>query len=286
MRDFVVEIDNRGAAHLRFGDDDYGKRPDPETVFDVAYRIGNGTRGNVGQGAICHAVSGDAGIEKVSNRLPATGGVDPESIEHVRKHAPHAFRTQERAVTPDDYASRLELRADVLRATATFRWTGSWYTVFNTVERTDEALVTEAFEAVLADYLENYRLVGRDVEVDVPRFVSLDIAADVCVKRDYFRADVLAALRALFASAPGGLFDPARFAFGQTVYLSPLYAAAQSIEGVDSIEFTKFEPRGAASRSGLAAGAIPMGRLEIARAASDPSFPERGHVEFTMRGGK
>ena len=284
--DFVAEIDNAGAAHLRFGDDDYGKRPDPDTTFTATYRVGNGTTGNVGALAIRHAVSSDTGILGVSNRLPAKGGVDPETLEHVRQIAPHAFRTQERAVTVDDYADRLSTRPEVLRATATFRWTGSWYTVFDTVERKDQAPIDADYAAILEDFLETYRVVGKDVDIDVPRFVSLDVAADVCVKRDYFRADVLAALRAVFSASPGGLFDPARFAFGQTVYLSPLYAAAMAVEGVDSIEFTQFEPRGAPSRSGLAAGAIPMGRLEIARVAGDPSFPERGHVTFTMRGGK
>src|SRR6185369_714527 len=47
-RHFVVETDNEGRAHLRFGDGDRGRAPVPETTLSPTYRVGNGTRGNVG----------------------------------------------------------------------------------------------------------------------------------------------------------------------------------------------------------------------------------------------
>ena len=41
-----------------------------------------------------------------------------------------------------------------------------------------------------------------------------------------------------------GVFHPDNFTFGQTVYLSPLYAAAQAVAGVDSVVITKFQRQG------------------------------------------
>ena len=52
------------------------------------------------------SITASATHPAVRNPLPAQGGVDPESIETVRQRAPYAFRTQERAVTPEDYAAR------------------------------------------------------------------------------------------------------------------------------------------------------------------------------------
>jgi hypothetical protein len=288
--DVVVEIDNASNAHLRFGDGDYGQFPVPGTSLAATYRIGVGTSGNVGLGTIGHIVSADAGIlsavTQIVNPLPAADGVDPETLEHVRQSAPYAFRTQLRAVTPDDYANWLDQRPEIQNAAATFRWTGSWRTVFNTVEPKGTQAVDASYKSLLETYLESYRVVGKDLEVDTPRFLALDIAADVCAAPSYFRADVEQALDSVFSSQPGGVFDPANFDFGQTVYLSPLYAAAQSVPGVASIEFTQFEPRGVPTRSGLAIGFIPLGRLEIARVANDPNFPERGQISFTMMGGQ
>ena len=45
---FVVEVESDGTARLRFGDDVNGLRPESDSVFTAAYRVGNGTAGNVG----------------------------------------------------------------------------------------------------------------------------------------------------------------------------------------------------------------------------------------------
>ena len=44
-------------------------------------------------------------------------------------------------------------------------------------------------------------MAGYDLEVDAPRFVPLDVALHLCVKSDYFRSDVLKAVRDVLSSA-------------------------------------------------------------------------------------
>jgi len=91
----------------------------------AGYRIGNGARGNVGAGSLAHIVTRHVEIESVFNPLPARGGADPESLPTVRQNAPAAFRVQQRAVTPADYAEVAQRHPLVQRAAATPRWTGS-----------------------------------------------------------------------------------------------------------------------------------------------------------------
>ena len=132
----MVESETDGTASIRFGDDVYGRRPEPRTSFTAEYRVGNGRPGNIGADTLTHIVSGESAITAVRNPLPAQGGVDSESIEDVRQRAPSAFRTQQRAVTEEDYAEVTERKTQVVqRAAGTFRWTGSWHTVFITVDR-------------------------------------------------------------------------------------------------------------------------------------------------------
>ena len=109
------------------------------------------------------------------NPLPAVGGVDPEAMEQVRQFAPQAFRVQERAVTPADYVEVTQRRADVQRAAATLRWTGSWYTAFVTVDRAGGLAVDDRFERDLRGYLNRYRLAGYDLEIDGPVYVPLEV---------------------------------------------------------------------------------------------------------------
>ncbi|HET6196992.1 MAG TPA: putative baseplate assembly protein, partial [Acetobacteraceae bacterium] len=289
--DFVVEIESDGSAWLRFGDDTHGQRPAPGTAFTARYRVGDPVAGNVAADAISHIVSADNGVASVRNPLPATGGVAPESIEHVRATAPFAFRAQQRAVTPEDYQAAAEQHPEVQRAAATFRWTGSWHTIFLTIDRLGGLPVDDAFEQEMLGFLEPFRLAGHDLAVNGPDYVPLDIAMVVTAQPDHFQSDVEAGLLEVFGNGvmPDGrrqVFNPDNFSFGQPVYLSVIYAAAQSVDGVAAVEVTKFQRRDRPDGDGLSQGRLDFARLEIARLDNDPDFPERGTFQVTMRGGK
>jgi hypothetical protein len=309
---FVVETETNGFTWLRFGDGTLGDRPDPTpldaggapdpTKHPVAeYRVGNGPTGNVGAEAFAHAIFEPAigtafdQIVRVRNPLAAIGGTDPESLAEVKLYAPQAFRTQERAVTVDDYATIAERHPEVLKAAATRRWTGSWYTVFLSIDRKHGKPIDAEFETRLREFLEGYRLAAQDVEIEAPAFVPLHINLSVCVDPRYYRADVKRALLARFSSrdlADGtrGFFHPDNFTFGQHVFLSRIIAAAMEVAGVTWVDpspgasvFRRFWD--APSDLDLKKGRIDMTRLEIARLDNDPSFPEHGKLDFTMMGG-
>lgn len=290
-REFVAEVEEDGRATLRFGDDEYGMRPAAGTRLLATYRVGNGARGNIGAESLAHAVTTDTRIASVTNPLPARGGQDPESLEHVRRSAPSAFRAAERAVTPEDYAAVAGRHPQVQRAAASVRWTGSWLTIFLNVDRLGGRPVDDEFREVLRRHLERYRLAGHDLEIDGPSFVPLEIGLRVCVLPGYFRSDVRAALlevlggRAL-ADGRRGLFHPDNFTFGQSVHLSRVQAAAQGVEGVRYVEVVKFGRFGVSGASGLEAGRLAVGRLEIARLDNNPNFPENGVLRLSLEGGR
>ncbi|MDQ5837271.1 MAG: putative baseplate assembly protein, partial [Acidobacteriota bacterium] len=289
--EFVAEVDEDGRATLRFGDDQYGLRPTPGVEFTATYRVGNGARGNVGAESLAHVITDDTRVTSVRNPMPAHGGTEPETIEHVRRVAPSAFRVQERAVTPEDYAEVAGRHREVQRAVAAARWTGSWRTVFLTVDRFGGRPVDADFKQDLRLYLERYRMAGQDIEIEGPQFVSLEIEMTICVETNYFRSDVESALLQVFSNRTlpdgrRGVFHPDNFTFGQPVYLSTLYAAAQKVQGVRFVEVKKFQRLGVASPQALDTGVLGVGRLEIARLDNDPNFAERGVFRLTMEGGK
>lgn len=289
-RDFVVEMESDGAAHLRFGDGIHGRRPAAGSVMTATYRVGNGTPGNVGAEAIARIVWTVSGITRVRNPVGATGGVDPESIEHVRQYAPQAFRAQERAVTEADYASIAARSREVQQAAGSFRWTGSWYTAFVTVDRKGGRAVDASFRDSVRQYLERYRLAGYDLEINGPSFVPLHIVSQVCVQSGYFQSDVKRGLLEAFGNrdlpnGKRGFFHPDNFTFGQPVYLSQIYRAAMQVAGVGSVNVTTFQRWGRAANHELDRGVLTTASLEIVQLANDPNFPENGKMEFVMMGG-
>jgi hypothetical protein len=287
---FVVEVESDGTATVRFGDNTNGMRPQSGTSFLANYRIGNGTAGNVGADHIVNFAS-DAPIQKCGNPLPATGGTDPETCDQIRRRAPQAFLTQDRAVIPADYQNAAEMNPLVDRAAASLRWTGSWYTVFVAVEPMGAGNLTQSLKQSLQKSVGAYRLAGQDLEFDSPQYVSLEISLTICVDPNYFQLNVQQALVQVLSSGTlpngqTGLFYPDNFTFGQTVYLSPIYAAARSIAGVVTVTATVFQPQGVSTNIYLDAGEIPLGPLQVARLDNDPNYPDHGQLTLVMEGGK
>lgn len=287
-REFAVESEDDGSAQLRFGDGNAGRLP--EDGLTATYRIGDGSAGNVGADAIFHVVSSDSGIASLRNPIAAAGSTKPEPLAQVRLYAPQAFRVQERAVTEADYAAVSQRHPDVQRAVATRRWTGSWNTMFITVDRKGGRSVDAEFEQELRDFLERFRLAGQDLEIDGPTFVPLDLELRVCVLTGYLRSEVKKALLEKFSvrelpDGSRGFFHPDNFTFGQPVYLSAIVAAAMQVQGVHWVEVARFRRWSQLPAGEIDAGQMSFARLEIARLDNDPNAPENGKLEFVMEGG-
>jgi Baseplate J-like protein len=287
---FVVETEDDGTATIRFGDDEHGHRPEGGFDFGARYRIGNGTAGNVGAGVIRRVVLAGSGVTRVWNPLPSTGGVDLEPHERIKLSAPAAFRFQERAVTEADYAAVTQRDPGVQRAAARFRWSGSWYTAFVAADRTGGRPADADFISLTTSFLDGYRMAGHDLAVEQPVVVPLDIALEVCVKRGYFLADVEQTLRrelgnGAFPDGRLGFFHPDNFTFGTPVYLSQVFGRASAVPGVRWVQAIRFQRYGKTANGELEKETITVGPREIVRLDNDPSLPENGKLELTMKGG-
>jgi hypothetical protein len=305
--EFTVEVENDGRPTIRFGDDEYGKRPVGATRFTAVYRIGNGRAGNVGAEALAHAVQPTVAplwpaIIRVRNPLPAQDGTDAETIEEVRQFAPAEFRAEQfRAVVEADYTAAAQKLPEVAGAVASFRWTGSWYTVFVGVDPTDsDDLITEPggrtrlttrLATLVRNFLTRYKLAGYDLEIRSAEYVPLELEFELCVLPDHFRGDVVEAVRQALsnrinADGSKGFFHPDNFTFGQDVYLSRIYEAIERVPGVQSTFLTILRRFGKTDNGELASGVLTIGAWEIARLDNDPSFQENGVLRITTGGGK
>ena len=297
-RHFVAEVDNDGQAHLRFGNGELGRAPEPDSSFEAIYRVGNGSRGNVGAESISYIVfrrAGSTGANlTVRNPLPAQGGIEPEPIAEVKMFAPGGFRKElQRAITADDYAQLAEL-VDVnkiQRAAGDLRWAGSWYEMQTAIDPLGVEELSPELRDDLLSSLYRYRRIGHDVSVANARYVPLNIAMQVCVLPSYLRGDVKAALIDVFSNrtlpnGQRGFFHPDNLSFGQGIYLSSLVAAAQAVEGVESVRVTRLERLYEGDKGELADGVLRLSPLEVARDDNDPSFPEHGLFVLDVGGGR
>jgi hypothetical protein len=304
---FTVEVDNDGRPTVRFGDGEYGQRPVGATAFTAVYRIGNGRAGNIGAEALAHVVQPTVAplwpaIRRIRNPLAAQDGTDAETIEAVRQFAPAEFRAEQfRAVVEGDYTAAAKKLPEVTGAVASFRWTGSWYTVFVGIDPTDsDDLITEpggrtrlapGLASRVRNFLTGYKLAGYDLEIRSAEYVPLELAFELCVEPDHFRGDVVEAVRQALSNRVNpdgsrGFFHPDNFTFAQNVYLSQIYAAIETVQGVQSAFVTIFRRFGKTDNGELASGILPIGSWEIARLDNDPALQENGVLRITAGGGK
>jgi hypothetical protein len=284
--DFVVEVEDDGSTALRFGDGVYGKLP--PAALAASYRVGNGSAGNIGAEALYHIVSDLPGLLRARNPLPAIGGTDGEPIEQVRLHAPTHLHLQERAVTTSDYELTVRSFPEVRSAKVVRRWTGSWYTLLVTVLRAGGLDVDSDFKQRLRAYLDQYRMIGHDVQISGPVQVPLDLQLTVEVATGFWRSSVLEALRnALGSSMVGGqlgFFHPDRAVLGQPLFLSQLIAAAMKVEGVSWAQASGF--RRYNGPSALGDGVIRFREFEVPLVQNLAGRPERGTLEIAIGGGQ
>ena len=295
-KDFVIEVDDDRRSHLRFGDGELGLMPSSGSQFWAKYRIGNGTAGNVGAGAIKHIVFRDSTLSGVEleprNPLPATGGVEPEPVGEVRMFAPTAFRKQlQRAVIADDYSKLASQNPKVQRAAAQLLWNGSWYEAVVAIDPAHKRVANKRLLKEVTRSLYRYRRIGHDLKVTRAEYVPLDIAMTVCVLPGFLRGHVKARLLELFgnaALADGslGYFHPDNLTFRDGIALSKLVALVQSVEGVETVRVNKLERLFEGPNNEIADGILRLGAMEIARLDNDPNFPENGSLQLEMRGGR
>jgi len=104
---FQVISDDNYAATVVFADNILADAPTAGESYSITYRVGGGSRGNLAKSFISFPISINVGLESrdatVENSTRATGGADAETLEHAKRYAPLAFRSQDRLVTLLDY---------------------------------------------------------------------------------------------------------------------------------------------------------------------------------------
>jgi hypothetical protein len=301
---FEVERFGRTFAHadyasgngftIRFGDGEFGLPPAEKSVFRVRYRTDVGTIANLPADTV-NAISDPSasssaptlsGVDVgVRNPFAITSGVDPESAAVVRQLAPEAFQVETfRAVRDEDYREHAEKVEGVQRAGARARWTGSWLTEFVTVDPLNAFSLTEQLRIRVESALDRVRQVGREVFVNDPIYVNVDLIIRICVEPTAFVGQVVErVVRALTVEKSGlyeelPFFHPDNFTFGTPLYRAALEAAVQSVPGVRAVASIQIQAREITGMRDFVETVFPVSERQILRLENDPRFPERGSL--------
>ncbi len=234
---FTLYTDAQSAMWVEFGDGVNGVPPSQGVAITATYRTGGGTIGNVPSGSVYALAASDisgVSIATATDGTPytsaMTGGTDVESTESIRANAPLAYRTQQRAVTAQDYADLALSVPGVTKAHAVVNHSTS-VTVF--ITGPGGSSPTQELQNRVIDYLTDRSLSGTTVSVSGPVSVPINFGSvgdplKLTVQPSYNQAAVTAAVRRAITAALG--ID--NVTFGMTLSVSAIYEAVQAVPGV------------------------------------------------------
>jgi hypothetical protein len=300
---FEVERFGRTFAHmdyasqngftLRYGDGEFGLPPAEQSVFRVRYRTEVGTIANLPADSVnaLNDPSGSSGptlagvATGVRNPFAIISGVDPEDAAVVRQLAPAAFQVETfRAVRDEDYREHAERIEGVQHAGARARWTGSWLTEFVTIDPLNAFSLTEQLRTRVENALDRVRQVGREVYVNDPIYLNVDLIIHICIEPTAYAGQVVErVIRALTVEKSGlyeelPFFHPDNFTFGTPLFRAALEAAVQDVPGVRAVGSVQIQARGITEMRDFAETVFEVSERQILRLQNDPRFPERGSL--------
>jgi predicted phage baseplate assembly protein len=227
----------------------YGAVPPKAAPIRVPeYRTGGGRRGNVARGLLQVQRDPIPFVSRVTNRRPAAGGVDGESVADASIRGPLQLHTRDRAVTVEDYEY---LAREAAPDTARVRCvpvpddpgavrllvvpsvTDPANLHFAELRPADDTL------ARIAGYLGERRCLGSRISVEPPYYQGVTVAARLRAKPRTAAATLQArAIEALnrFLNPVVGGPEGKGWPFGRPVQSGEVFAVLQRLPGVELVE--------------------------------------------------
>jgi len=211
---------------------------DDVSVLDVKYLISSGKEGTVGSNKVVELI-GDiydvmgnnvTSILEFSNITEASGGDDPETVEHARIQAPKIVKTMWTAVTLNDYKVLAESYPGIAKAMALdWNYPESGITVPYEVNvyivPADGTVASPALKDQLKEYLSERRLASIKLNIMDPDYVLVDLDVNVYVPRGYRNK---ALVQETVVKAIDEYFALDNWEFGQDLHYSRLVSVLQN----------------------------------------------------------
>jgi len=237
---YTLRRDVSGDTYVIFGDGLNGARlPSGQENVVATYRVGLGPAGNVDAGALTLLQTRPMGIRAVTNPLPATGGVAPESLADARERVPRGVLTLGRIVSARDYEDFARGFAGVGQARATMLWTGQTRLIHITVADAQGQAVPDgsALYLALEQAIKGLGNPLQRFQIDTFTAVPFNVEARLWVDPRYDAEAVAAAAQAVLSDA----FAGRRRDFGQGVTASEVIVVLQGVPGVVAVDLDKLQ---------------------------------------------
>lgn len=199
-KEFRVEYNSDYQAFIMFGNNRTGMIPSPGSRIRITYRVGGGQVGNIVTGFVETqkqvAVAGLDFTVPISYRNYTKGenGYDGDTIEDIRRKLPRWLKTQNRAVTGEDYKTLTDqfitpYHGQIGKSTVILRNHGCAGNIVDIyVLAKDGSNLTEAspeLKVDLSEELDSKKMITDHVCIKDGVVLKIDVTIDVTVDKFY-----------------------------------------------------------------------------------------------------
>lgn len=253
---FTTKMTSDGYTQLVFGNGFNGSIPTTNASISVSYRTTVGSLGNISANKMRFIAGEPSTYLEIVSSSSFSGGANIESIESIRNNVSRLFRTQDRAVSLQDYKDLTLQIPGVSKANAVYA--DSKVTIYpvphlsvyppSPTAGTTKKVVVEIpnpMATSIDSYFVNRSMLGVVAETIypvnpqgtltkyiecTPVYVGMKVYVQDNFVQSWVKDDVTAAIKNLLS------FEAV--SFGQTLTVGEIYRAALSVNGVDYVVLT------------------------------------------------
>lgn len=249
MNGFIPKLKNY------INNDALGEIPVLGQTLYYRYRVGGGTSSNIGQNVltsmgnfemlISGGNSNTANVVKrsltVNNPIPALGGNDSPSLEHIRRMISYNFSAQNRCVTTRDYVARVFQMSG--RYGTPFRVGASEVNnkiVLSILSLDSNGKLNNSSNSLLknniASYLTPFKSINDYVEIEDAKIINLSVGCDILIDKAFVRSEVNSNVIRTIRE----YFDVNSRNLNENIYISDLIEKINNVNGVINVIDIRF----------------------------------------------
>ena len=255
---YSTSLDEDDIVTITLGDGVSGAIPTIFSEIRAKYIVGGGSEGNIGEDTIDTLVSVPSLSEEqvtalqtniaVTNTDPAFAGGDPESTEQVRFAAPLTLRSNNRAITLQDFATLALSVTGIGKSNATASvWTSVTVYIAPTRNVTDvdaapglddngdPTIEFDRLQEELETFYEGKTLIGTTVTVSPPVYVDVSVTIQYTKLNQYTTTEIETAIKQKMVTE----FGYTNMFFEETVNAGDLEFALLQIPGIQVVRVTQ-----------------------------------------------
>lgn len=232
---YKVEIDEQTRPYIKFGDSQFGMKPEYNATIEASYSLTYGSAGNIATNNFTTVPQDIQVIDNkitINNVIPATGGSDYETFNMLKNHIPLSIKTLGVAITKEDFEAIAKMVGGVDKAYANYVC-GRYVEIYITPDGGGEA--SSALLDSVEKTISKSKVITTSIEVLSTHKSQVFLDITITGKKSFKSNDISNQVKKALTTA----YDYNNSDINKPVRLSDIYALIDNQSMVDYLTINK-----------------------------------------------